>query len=67
VADREKEAIFGKFTRGEVARTMVNRGTGLGLAIVREVVRVHGGRAGVEDRPGGGSSFYVRVPAGEQP
>ena len=67
VSDQEKTEIFAKFARGEAARTAVNRGTGLGLAIVREVARVHGGSAGVEDRPGGGAAFFLRIPIKEQP
>ena len=62
VAEGERAAIFGKFTRGEAAKTSPNRGTGLGLAIVREVARVNGGQAGVESRPGGGSVFFLKIP-----
>ena len=36
--------------------------TGLGLMIVREVVEAHGGRVGVESRPGQGSRFWFRLP-----
>ena len=44
----------------------MNRGTGLGLSIVREVARIHGGAAGVEDRPGGGAAFFLRIPLTEE-
>ncbi len=37
-------------------------GTGLGLAIVHQTVRVHGGSVSVENRPGGGAVFTVRLP-----
>ncbi|HTH14990.1 MAG TPA: DUF4118 domain-containing protein, partial [Spirochaetia bacterium] len=67
VPDREKEGVFVKFSRGEASRTSVNRGTGLGLAIVREVARIHGGVAGVGDRPGGGACFFLRFPVGGSP
>jgi two-component system sensor histidine kinase KdpD len=66
VSDQEKASIFEKFARGEVGRTSVSRGTGLGLSIVREVARIHGGMAGVEDRPGGGASFFLRIPLSEE-
>lgn len=39
------------------------RGTGLGLFVVAAVARAHGGRAGVEDGPGGrGSRFWIELP-----
>ena len=37
-------------------------GTGLGLALVSEHAVAHGGEAWVEDRPGGGARFVVRLP-----
>lgn len=37
-------------------------GTGIGLTLVAEFAKLHGGRAWVEDRPGGGSSFRVVLP-----
>ena len=61
----EREAIFGRFARGEVgvnAGTM--SGTGLGLALVAEHLRLHHGRAWVEAAPGGGARFVVELPVG---
>ncbi len=37
-------------------------GSGIGLSIVRELVRMHGGRAWVEDAPDGGARFVVEFP-----
>ncbi|HWG26872.1 HAMP domain-containing sensor histidine kinase [Actinospica sp.] len=39
-----------------------DRGAGLGLSIVRSIVRAHGGRIGVQARPGGGLIVRVWVP-----
>lgn len=36
-------------------------GTGLGLSVTRDVAIEHGGTAGYEPRPGGGSRFYIRL------
>jgi signal transduction histidine kinase len=35
---------------------------GLGLATVRRVAAAHGGRAWVEDAPGGGARFVLVLP-----
>jgi signal transduction histidine kinase len=60
VADEEKQRIFERFARGSESRHRV--GTGLGLALVTEHAGALGGAAWVEDRPGGGARFVVRLP-----
>ena len=37
-------------------------GTGVGLALCRTIVRAHGGSITVDDTPGGGATFTVRLP-----
>ncbi len=37
-------------------------GTGLGLAIVYRVAEAHGGTATIDDAPGGGAAFTIRLP-----
>ncbi|GEL17484.1 sensor histidine kinase [Pseudonocardia asaccharolytica] len=59
----ERARIFERFVRLDVARARSDGGAGLGLAIVAEVVAAHGGDVGVEDAPGGGALFRVRLPA----
>jgi signal transduction histidine kinase len=61
VAASEKGRIFERFARGTASRHRVG-GTGLGLALVVEHARSYGGDAWVEDRPGGGARFVVRLP-----
>jgi two-component system sensor histidine kinase MtrB len=61
VAASEKARIFERFARGTASRHRVS-GTGLGLALVVEHARSYGGDAWVEDRPGGGARFVVRLP-----
>jgi len=42
-------------------------GSGIGLAVVRELVELHRGETSVEDAPGGGARFTVRLPLGPRP
>ncbi|MFA5786341.1 MAG: PAS domain-containing sensor histidine kinase [Actinomycetota bacterium] len=61
VPDELKEAVFEPFRRvgGALSRAP---GMGIGLSLVSQFARLHGGRAWVEDRPGGGASFKVYLP-----
>ena len=45
----------------------VAAGSGIGLSVVREIATQHGGRAWVEDAPGGGARFAVLLPRAEAP
>ena len=56
----EREYVFDRFARG--GNAVDTPGTGLGLALVVEHVRLHHGDVWVEDAPGGGARFIVRVP-----
>jgi PAS domain S-box-containing protein len=56
----ERERLFEPFERGE--RSAPSPGMGVGLSLVARFAEAHGGRAWVEDRPGGGASFRVLLP-----
>ena len=58
-----REAIFEAFQQGPTAAAHAP-GVGIGLSLVARFAELQGGRAWVEDRPGGGCSFRVRLPAG---
>ena len=57
----ERHAVWERFYRGSAAS--VGTGSGIGLAVVKALIDAHGGTVAVEDRPGGGARFIVRVPA----
>ena len=59
----ERERIFGRFFRSDVART-AGGGTGLGLSIAKEVVVLHGGSISAGESPAGGARFTVKLPKG---
>jgi signal transduction histidine kinase len=61
IAQEDREVIFRRFERGDTTAV----GTGIGLSLVATFAEMHGGRAWVEDRPGGGASFRVALPRGE--
>jgi PAS domain S-box-containing protein len=56
-----REAIFEPFRQGPTASSH-SPGTGIGLSLVARFAELHGGRAWVEDREGGGASFRVFIP-----
>lgn len=57
----ERERLFRKFARLPEHRHF--KGSGLGLYLVRGITAAHGGHVAVEDAPGGGARFAVRLPA----
>jgi len=58
----EAERIFEKFYRIGRSETQGSRGSGVGLALVKHIAEAHGGRVGVESRPGEGSRFTLYLP-----
>jgi PAS domain S-box-containing protein len=62
VRDDLKAEVFEPFRQGDGVRQHAP-GAGIGLSLVALFAELHGGRAWVEDRPGGGASFRVFLPA----
>jgi two-component system sensor histidine kinase KdpD len=61
IPEDERDKVFEKFYRGRRAGKS-DGGVGLGLTICRAVVRAHGGRIGVRERPGGGTLVELTLP-----
>ena len=57
VPPEDRDAIFEPFQQGSVPDR--STGVGVGLALVARFAALHGGRAWVEEREGGGASFHV--------
>ena len=58
IPDDMRERVFAPLAR--LDKTV--DGTGIGLATCRRIVEAHGGSMGVDERPGGGSVFWIDLP-----
>ena len=62
IAPDERERVFDRFHRSDVARARSSGGSGLGLAIARSIVEAHGGRIWAEGSPLGGARVVFELP-----
>jgi signal transduction histidine kinase len=60
----ERERVWERFSRLDRDGGSAAAGTGIGLAVASDLVRLHGGRAWVDDAPTGGARFVVELPKG---
>jgi PAS domain S-box-containing protein len=58
------EAVFEPFRQAPGSSSGHSPGVGVGLSLVLRFAELHGGRAWLEDRPGGGARFKVFLPGG---
>jgi PAS domain S-box-containing protein len=58
------EAVFEPFRQAPGSAAVHSPGVGVGLSLVLRFAELHGGRAWLEDREGGGASFRVFLPGG---
>ncbi len=57
-----EEKIFERYEQAPSMDGKRRKGTGLGLPICKAIVEQHGGTIGVRETPGGGSTFWFRIP-----
>lgn len=65
VPPAEQERIFERFARGGRARG--SGGAGLGLAIVKAIAEAHHGQVTLDNRPGNGATFTLKIPLHKVP
>jgi signal transduction histidine kinase len=59
----ERERVWSSFYRLDRHATSSVAGSGIGLYVVRELARLHGGNAWIEEASGGGARFVIELPA----
>lgn len=67
IAARDMERVFQPFVRLEESRGRQTGGSGLGLTIALAIIRSHGGRIELENRPEGGLRVSLLLPKLDQP
>lgn len=62
IADEDRAKLFVEYARLRNKPTGNETSTGLGLSICREMINLHGGEIGATNNPGGGTTFWFRLP-----
>jgi PAS domain S-box-containing protein len=62
IPERYLQTVFERFKQAPQGRKRKD-GTGLGLAICKSMVEAMGGEIGVQNNPGGGSTFWFTIPS----
>ncbi|KAJ9096383.1 hypothetical protein QFC21_005205 [Naganishia friedmannii] len=59
--DVKDNKLFSPYTQTEIGRRQGGKGTGLGLALCQQIIKLMGGRLGVESQIGQGSCFWFEI------
>ena len=63
IPDEDLPRVFDRLYQADPSRDRRTGTSGLGLSIVRALVEAHGGRVGAGNRPEGGASVWLELPA----
>jgi signal transduction histidine kinase len=66
IADGDRDRLFDPFFRSHEVNARAVPGTGLGLTITKAIVDAHHGTIEIDSKHGDGTTFRVRLPAGER-
>jgi PAS domain S-box-containing protein len=58
----QRKNLFQRFVYSRTGNDKAQVGAGLGLSVVKAVVEAHGAEVGIDERPGGGSTFWFTLP-----
>jgi signal transduction histidine kinase len=61
-----QQKIFEPFEQSNREDATQRGGSGLGLSICKTIMEAHGGKVGVDSKPGEGSRFWLRLPSDEK-
>jgi signal transduction histidine kinase len=67
IASADRERVFARWVRLDVARSRNDGGSGLGLPIARSIARAHDGDVVLRDSPLGGVRAVLRLPQADRP
>ncbi|MEX2293727.1 MAG: ATP-binding protein [Acidimicrobiales bacterium] len=67
IPPEERSRVFARFYRGTGDAVVQTRGVGIGLSVVSELVARLRGEVLVDEAPGGGARFTIRLPAAARP
>lgn len=65
IANDWQSRVFESFVQADGSSTREHGGTGLGLSVAKSLCELMGGNIELESKPGTGTTFTVRLPAGE--
>jgi CheY-like chemotaxis protein len=60
-ADLVDNRLFSPYVQTEIGRRQGGKGSGLGLALVMQLIKISGGRLGVDSKLGVGSTFWFEL------